>query len=75
MLAQATRIVKSSDLLDLLSPQAPGSHQSCGLFRIADALKPRNDDSAPKSANQCNVARRAGEDHQSADLPADIYGP
>ena len=38
---------------------APGSHQSCGMFGIAAAapLKLRNDDSAPNSANQCNVAK------------------
>ena len=80
MLAQATRIVKTSRFVGVpfSSPprhKPPGSHHSCGVFRIADAVKPRNDDSAPKSANQCNVAERAGEDHQSVDLAADIYGP
>ena len=50
---------------------APGSHQSCGMFGIAGALKLRNDDSVREKCQsvQCR------EDHQSVDLlAADIYG-
>ena len=49
-----------TSILLTLRHKPPGSHQSCGMFGITDALKLRNDDSAPKSANQCNVARRRG---------------
>ena len=48
MLAQAARIVRICWVL------SPSSH------RVA-ALKLTNDDSAPKSANQCDVARRAAK--------------